>query len=132
MILVWSRVFSEMLISFFELNQILFGIWCMQLVFKRLSNIRRSHLTVVCIWPGAPHSEVQGDKKLRPPLARSRAFTNTHFVSTLCYIFNAHQFTKHTLYLLHTMYSWGHLVVPYTEELISRPFLDENSIRQLF
>ena len=29
-------------------------------------------------------------------------------------------------------YSWGHLVVPYTEELISRPFLDENSIRQLF
>ena len=25
-------------------------------------------------------------------------------------------------------YSWGHLVVPYTEELISRPFLDENSI----
>ena len=30
------------------------------------------------------------------------------------------------------MYSWGHLVVPYTEELISRPFLDENSIWQLF
>ena len=29
-------------------------------------------------------------------------------------------------------YSWGHLVVPNTEELISRPFLDENSIRQLF
>ena len=25
-------------------------------------------------------------------------------------------------------YSWGHLVVPYTEELISRQFLDENSI----
>ena len=29
-------------------------------------------------------------------------------------------------------YSWGHLVVPYTEELISRPFLDENSIWRLF
>ena len=29
-------------------------------------------------------------------------------------------------------YSWGHLVVPYTEELISLPFLDENSIQQLF
>ena len=27
--------------------------------------------------------------------------------------------------------SWGHLVVPYTEELISRPFLDENSIWRL-
>ena len=27
-----------------------------------------------------------------------------------------------------SVYSWGHLVVPYTEELISRPFLDENSI----
>ena len=26
------------------------------------------------------------------------------------------------------IYSWGHLVVPYKEELISRPFLDENSI----
>ena len=26
------------------------------------------------------------------------------------------------------IYSWGHLVVPYTEELISRPFLDDNSI----
>ena len=31
-----------------------------------------------------------------------------------------------TLYLY--KYSWGHLVVPYTEELIFRPFLDENSI----
>ena len=29
-------------------------------------------------------------------------------------------------------YSWGHLVVPYTEELISRPFLDENLIWRLF
>ena len=29
-------------------------------------------------------------------------------------------------------YSWGHLVVPYTEELISRLFLVENSIWQLF
>ena len=29
-------------------------------------------------------------------------------------------------------FSWGHLVVPYTEVLISRPFLDENSIWQLF
>ena len=29
-------------------------------------------------------------------------------------------------------YSWGHLVVPYTEELISRPFLDEKSIWWLF
>ena len=26
------------------------------------------------------------------------------------------------------IYSWGNQVVPYTEELISRPFLDENSI----
>ena len=26
----------------------------------------------------------------------------------------------------------GHLVVPNTEELISQPFLDKNSIRQLF
>ena len=31
-----------------------------------------------------------------------------------------------------TRYSWGHLVVPYTEELISRLFLDENSIWRLF
>ena len=33
---------------------------------------------------------------------------------------------------MQNVYSWGHLVVPNTEELISRPFLDENSIRQLF
>ena len=33
----------------------------------------------------------------------------------------------------HNQVSWGTwLVVPNTEELISRPFLDENSIRQLF
>ena len=33
---------------------------------------------------------------------------------------------------MQNVYSWGHLVVPNTEELISRPFLDENSIWQLF
>ena len=33
---------------------------------------------------------------------------------------------------MNILYSWGHLVVPNTEELISRLFLDENSIRQLF
>ena len=33
---------------------------------------------------------------------------------------------------LYSGYSWGHLVVPYTKELISRPFLDENSIWRLF
>ena len=36
------------------------------------------------------------------------------------------------LWCVQISYSSGHQVVPYTEELISRPILDEKSIRQLF
>ena len=38
----------------------------------------------------------------------------------------------HKTFSAASSYSWPPLVVPISEELISRPFLDENSIRQLF